>query len=842
MSAAPVRHEVRSWRRPWLHPLGLALPVLLVVGVLFLAFFHREKALHVDRQVPPDRIEAHIGPLARTMQWTYGVFAVATFLLARFVARLLRARASAAEALRESAATLRSMIDAIPESALLLDTGGRVLLANEEVLRRLDLHREQYVSRDAWELLPEPLRTHRREQVAAVVASGRPTRFQDERLGRWIDNRVYPVFDQHGAVRQIVVLGFDITDHLHAQETLRRAKEEAESLNSQLERAIERANRMAAQADGASAAKSVFLANMTHEIRTPLNGIVGMADLLMDEPLPKDQRDSVALIADSAQGLLTILNEVLDFSKIEAGMLTIEPHPTHLGACVERTVHLLRPLADTKGLRLESTCAPIAWEWYLCDETRISQVLTNLVGNALKFTEEGHVRVGADGRALDADTVEIRLTVEDSGIGIAEDKLEVIFEEFAQTDPSTTRHYGGSGLGLAISRRLAELMGGRIEVVSRLGLGSTFMAVLPLRRTDPPPPVPPSREEGDQSRFDALVLLAEDVPTNQKVASQMLECLGCRVELASDGAAAIAMTQSRRYDLVLMDCHMPNVDGYDATRAIRQREASQASGEPRLPIVAMTARTEQGDRERCLAAGMDDYVSKPIRIDILRLVFSRFCPGRRIATVPENDANTPATARTGSFVEQHPEVLPMFLTDSHKRIAALGPAPTADLAALAGCAHAIRGAAAMLGFEDLAQDARRLEEAADSEREDGAAPTDVLDRLLGATRQALARLAASALPLHQPSATPAEAEPPLAPPGDELRRRLADPLTRLQRQVRRGNVGGVERLCQDLAADFPSAEFPALAHLLEALRRHASQADLPSLREADDRLRKWLET
>jgi CheY-like chemotaxis protein len=542
-------------------------------------------------------------------------------------------------------------------------------------------------------------------------------------------------------------------------------------------------------------------------------------------------------------------------------MLTLEPHSTRLDTCVERIVRLLHPLADTKGLRLEGTCAPIAQGWFLCDETRVSQILTNLVGNAVKFTEQGCVRVSADGRALDAETVEIRLTVEDSGIGIAEEKLEVIFEEFAQADPSTTRHYGGSDLGLAISRRLAEIMGGRIEVVSQLGQGSAFTAILPLRRTDPPPPSPPSREEADQSRFDALVLLAEDVPTNRIVASHMLERLGCRVELAPDGAAAIAMTQRSRYDLVLMDCHMPNVDGYDATRAIRLREASPAPGGARLPIVAMTARAGQGDRERCLAAGMDDYVAKPIRLDDLRRVLSRFCPGRQAAPSPEDDAKTPvgaevgahavevgaevgapaapSSAPPGSFLEQHPEVLPMFLADCRERFAALPPVPATDPAALRRCAHAIRGAAAMLGFEDLAQDARRLEEAADTEREGGAAPADLLDRLLDAARQSLARLADS-VP-SQPSAIRDGAEPPLAPPSDDLRRRLADPLARLQRQVRRGSVEGVERLCQDLAADFHSSEFPALAHLLEALRRHAGQADIPGLREAAERLRKWLE-
>jgi len=510
------------------------------------------------------------------------------------------------ESLRASEERYRYLANALPQIVWTTGADGLVDFLNDRWQERTGIPIADSLG-VAWGAAIHPEDQERvQERWTAAAASGETYdlearfRMADDSY-RWHLVRALPLHDADGQIVRWFGTCTDIEDHMRTEEALRTAKASAEAANQ---------------------AKSEFLANMSHEIRTPMNGIIGTTQLLLQTQLSSTQRDYMALLSRSADLLLRLINDILDFSKIEAGKLAMESIPFVLRDTVFETLRAPSMRAADKGLELTCRIAEDVPDILIGDPVRLGQILANLAGNAIKFTEAGEVAVDADCVELESGRVRLHFAVRDTGIGIAADKLSSIFGAFSQADSTTTRKYGGTGLGLSICAQLAKLMDGRMWAESTPDSGSMFhFEVVLARQPGASASATPAAADVMAAETDTVVpplrvLLAEDGRVNQQLAVILLEQAGHLVVTVENGRAAVESVASGQFDLVVMDVHMPEMDGLEATRMIRNSE--QATGS-HIPIVAMTANAMKGDREECLAAGMDGYVPKPIRVDDLEL-------------------------------------------------------------------------------------------------------------------------------------------------------------------------------------------------------------------------------
>ncbi len=478
----------------------------------------------------------------------------------------------------------------------LTDMDGRFVAVNRAFEKQVGLDESRLLGKNALEVgsvSPETFQAMRRELAARGFFDATEMVYRQPANGLRTALLWSRMVQIQGSQR---LLGFslDISDRKRMEDDLQRARVAAES---------------------AANAKSEFLANMSHEIRTPLNGIIGFTQLALGTDLTPDQRDYLDTAESSANALLRIINDILDFSKIEAGHLDLERTAFSLRECVEGAVAIILPAAAEKALRFSSRVAPDVPDALLGDPIRLRQVLLNLLGNAVKFTSAGSISVEVSATSLPEHSAEVRFTVRDTGIGIPSDKQECIFQPFRQADGSTTRRYGGTGLGLAIATRLVEIAGGRLWLESQEGAGSAFHFTMPFPLAEPPQqPEPVFHESGRPAGAPLSILLVEDDAVSRAFVSALLTQHGHSVSPAGSGFEALALFEGGSFDLALMDVQMPGMDGMRAAAEIRRIE-SAAGGH--LPIVALTAYAMKGDRERCLEAGMDDYLSKPFQANDL---------------------------------------------------------------------------------------------------------------------------------------------------------------------------------------------------------------------------------
>ena len=670
--AVVVVHAIR------LGATGIALSILKICAIASIATYYGHGPIYLAG-----------GGVAQKLL-TLQTFLVVSFGLGLPVAAMLK-RARCVEAERSTfEARFRHMFDAAPVGIFQADARGSITDVNP-TWRELTFLSDADWKGERWVGALHPADRERVFRHWWQTAEARSD-YRDEfrfvsatQSIRWVSVSARPELDENGSVTGYVGMLVDTTGRKLAETDLLEARERAE-------RAV--------------AAKSAFLANMSHEIRTPMNGMLGFAELLLADDLSAGQRRSVEMIAESGRAMMRLLNDILDISKIEAGMMSVASEPLDIRHRLNSVTRLMQPIAVAKGLELSLTVASTVPQHVLGDPLRVRQIMLNLVANALKFTERGSVAVAVDvGRSNAGETVEF--TVRDTGIGIAPDGLEAVFEQFTQAETSTARTYGGTGLGLAISTNLARLMGGALSAESTVGVGSVFRLSLPLKAVQAAPASKPAELPNDivAATNRLRILIAEDHDINQELIMAMAARVGLDADLARDGAEAIAMVAAaaaagRPYGLVLMDVQMPNIDGLEATRRLRQSGYDQHQ----LPIIALTANAYPEDVAACLDAGMQAHMTKPVRLRELSNLIAFY--GDDVT----GGAQVAAGVDTGSLIARYEQRKHETIAQVRKFRRA-GDLPEDELTNLLDQLHKLAGTAGQFAETEIGVAAGELERA-----------------------------------------------------------------------------------------------------------------------------------
>ncbi|MFP4272551.1 MAG: PAS domain S-box protein [Halothiobacillaceae bacterium] len=742
---------------------------------------------------------------------------------------------------RRSEAHLRQLslaVEQSPESVVITDLDARILYVNESFKQVTGYTAEEVLGKNPRMLQSGRTPETHYEQMWRCLTAGRP--WKGEFYNRRKDGtefielgHVAPLRQPDGRITHYVAVKDDITEKKKLAGELDRHRHRLESLVAERTAELEEAR---SRADAANRAKSAFLANMSHEIRTPLNAIVGLIYLLREACQDEPQRRKLTQIDKSARHLLAIINDILDLSKIEAGKLQLETRDFHLSAVLDHIRSVLTEAVRGKGLTLTIDPDSVP-HWLRGDPTRLRQALLNLVGNAVKFTEQGGITLRARVVSREDRQLQVRFEVEDSGVGIPEDRIARLFQPFEQADSSTTREYGGTGLGLAITHRLVELMGGSISVESREGEGSLFRVDVPLALGEGSPPRISSHTEEalfDRSAFKryrgARVLLAEDNAVNREVAAELIGQTGLKLDTAEDGLEALKQLERKSYDVVLLDVQMPRLDGLGVARRMRDMPDYGTT-----PILAMTANVFEDDRQAALEAGMNDFIPKPVDPVVLYRKLLRW-----LSAHPESDSE--------SRVDQAPGADGAVVLDEQRGLGFLGGNREAYLSLLRRLvnehradperllgllaedrydsvrmlAHGLKGAAATLGAGEVADLAARIERETDDHQ-----PREALVRACRALDEAMDRLTARIAELSGVPAEPAVGRSSgTRPAGEELLRSLesalasddVDAIEIIARHEARLSVAlGAERFGR-IAHQVRDYDFPgALKHLREVL-------------------------